>query len=55
MKKPFLKKSRLFRYEPEFIFRYLCLKPYNAAIHTILPYPDAGETGEFFLSGKAPG
>jgi hypothetical protein len=50
--KTVLKKSRLLRHEPEFIFRYHDLKPYTAPLHTVLPDPDAGETKEFFYQEK---
>lgn len=42
------KTTRLSRHEPEFIFRYLDLKPDTTAIYPGLPDHDAGETQEFF-------
>jgi hypothetical protein len=48
-----VQKPRLLPHEPEFVFRYLDLKPCTAAIHTVLPDPDTGETEEFFYQEQS--
>lgn len=47
------KTSRLSRHEPEFIFRYLDLKPYTAAVYPGLPDHDTGKTEKFFYQEKS--